>query len=87
MSPHTVYFFIFPVLILSAFYFSMYLILSYVKCFFLKISHNSVDIKEQEVQRCDIPLHFLFLSIKHYSARYFSRQLLSYSMAFSLKSA
>ena len=43
MSPRTVYFFIFPVLILSAFYFSMYLILSYVKCFSLK-SHITASI-------------------------------------------
>ena len=36
-------FFIFPVLILSKFYFSMYLILSYVKCFSLK-SHITASI-------------------------------------------
>jgi len=87
MSPRTVYFFHIPC---THFVNILLQHISYLvvrQVFFLKISHNSVDIKEQEVQRYDIPLHFLLLSIKHYSARYFSRQLLSYSMAFSLKSA
>lgn len=87
MSPHTVYFFHIPCTHFVSILLPHVSYLVVRQVFSLEISHNSVDIKEQEVQRCDIPLHFLFLSIKHYSARYFSRQLLSYSMAFSLKSA
>ena len=67
MSPRTVYFFHIPCthFVKILLQHVSYLVVRQV--FFLEISHNSVDIKEQEVQRCDIPLHFLFLSIKHYS--------------------
>lgn len=61
MSPRTVYFFHIPC---THFVNILLQHISYLvvrQVFFLEISHNSVDIKEQEVQRCDIPLHFLFL--------------------------